>query len=596
MIEMNGNLQGPDYAMIAGYFILMLGIGMYFYRYMRGIKDYFSGGNNIPWWLSGVSFYMSSFSAFAFISYSALCYQYGMVGVTLLWVAVPATLFSTLFLSHKWRRARIDSPLEYLEIRYSGTLRQLFTWQGLPVKIIDDALKLVAIGTILKVVTGFDINVSMLAAGGIMLLYTFMGGLWAVAVTDFVQFVVLTAAIIILFPLAFHRAGGFMTVMNEMPEGFLNLTTREYNWGYVAYLIAMYSLAWSSINWSLIQRYYCVPRERDAVKVGLTVIVLYIIGPPLMFLPAMAAARILPPLEDAGDVYPSLCVALLPVGMLGLVVAAMFAATMSMLSSDYNVSANVLTNDVYRRLLRPGASEKELVLVGRIATLLVGILAMAAALAMARGKGEDLFDKMVSLFSVATAPVAIPMILGLLSKHVTARSAFWGFISGTVVGVALFALSQFVTEPYWIYQFGWLPKTSELVLFAYKIKIDMAIFISAASVTLLVMIFKTLQQPMRLTEKENVYSFFDKLTIPVGLMPEDRRQAASVTPVSPFRIVGISLAAIGLMMACILPWSGDWLTKGLNAGIAMILIIVGLFMAWPRSSGIQREDDAATLQ
>ena len=437
---MKGSLQGPDYAMIAGYFILMLCIGIYFYRYMRGIKDYFSGGNNIPWWLSGVSFYMSSFSAFAFISYSALCYQYGMVGVTLLWVAVPATLFSTLFLSHKWRRARIDSPLEYLEIRYSGTLRQLFTWQGIPVKIIDDALKLVAIGTILKVVTGFDINVSMLAAGGIMLLYTFMGGLWAVAVTDFVQFVVLTAAIIILFPLAFHRAGGFMTVMNEMPEGFLNLTTREYDWGYVAFLIVMYSLAWSSINWSLIQRYYCVPRERDAVKVGLTVIALYIIGPPLMFLPAMAAARILPPLEDAGDVYPSLCAALLPVGMLGLVVAAMFAATMSMLSSDYNVSANVLTNDVYRRLLRPGASEKELVLVGRIATLLVGILAMAAALAMARGKGEDLFDKMVSLFSVATAPVAIPMILGLLSKHVTARSAFWGFISGTIVGVALFAL------------------------------------------------------------------------------------------------------------------------------------------------------------
>ena len=596
MMDSHGSLQGPDYAMIAGYFILMLGIGMYFYRHMRGIKDYFSGGNNIPWWLSGVSFYMSSFSAFAFISYSSLCYRFGWVGITLLWVAIPATLFSTLLLARKWRRARIDSPLEYLEIRYSGVLRQLFTWQGVPVKIIDDALKLVAIGTILKVVTGFDMTVSMLSAGGIMLLYTFMGGLWAVAVTDFIQFIVLTIAIIIMFPLAFHRAGGITAVFNEAPEGFLNLTTAEYGWGYVVFLVVMYSLAWSSINWSLIQRYYCVPREKDAIKVGLTVIVLYIIGPPLMFLPAMAATRILPPLVDAGDVYPRLCAALLPAGMLGLVVAAMFAATMSMLSSDYNVSANVLTNDVYRRLLRPTASDRELVLVGRIATLLVGILAMAAALFMAQGKGEDLFNKMVSLFSVATAPVAIPMILGLLSKHFTARSALWGFLAGSAVGVALFAFTQLAIAPYEFYRFQWIPTSSEFAVFDFKIKIDdMTIFISTATVTLLVMILKTMQQPMRLTEKENVYSFFDKLTIPIGMLPEDRQQAASVTPISPFRIVGISLAVIGLMMIAILPWLGDWFTAGLNGGIALLLLIVGLAMAWPRRSKHISQEDAAVL-
>ena len=596
MMDSHGSLQGPDYAMIAGYFILMLGIGMYFYRYMRGIKDYFSGGNNIPWWLSGVSFYMSSFSAFAFISYSSLCYRFGWVGITLLWVAIPATLFSTLLLARKWRRARIDSPLEYLEIRYSGALRQLFTWQGVPVKIIDDALKLVAIGTILKVVTGFDMTVSMLSAGGIMLLYTFMGGLWAVAVTDFIQFIVLTVAIVIMFPLAFYRAGGITTVFNEAPEGFLNLTTAEYGWGYVVFLVVMYSLAWSSINWSLIQRYYCVPRERDAIKVGLTVIVLYIIGPPLMFLPAMAATRILPPLVDAGDVYPRLCAALLPAGMLGLVVAAMFAATMSMLSSDYNVSANVLTNDVYRRLLRPTASDRELVLVGRITTLLVGILAMAVALVIARGKGEDLFNKMVSLFSVATAPVAIPMILGLLSKHFTARSALWGFLAGSAAGVTLFAFTQLITSPYEFYRFQWIPTSSEFAVFDFKLKIDdMTIFICTATVTLLVMILKTMQRPMRLTEKENVYSFFDKLTIPIGMLPEDRQQAASVTPISPFRIVGISLAAIGVMMIAILPWLGDWFTVGLNGGIALLLLVVGLLMAWPRRSKHIPEEDAAAL-
>ena len=591
MMETHGSLQGPDYAMIAGYFVLMLGIGAYFYRYMRGIKDYFSGGNNIPWWLSGVSFYMSSFSVAAFIIYPSLCYRHGWVGVTLLWVAVPATLFSTLFLAQKWRRARIDSPVEYLEQRYSPILRQLFTWQGVPVKIIDDGIKLLAIGKFISVGLGFDMTWSMVCAGGIMLIYTFMGGLWAVAVTDFVQFIVLTAAIIIMFPLAFHRAGGFMAVYNETPDSFFRLTTPEYGWGYVLFLVVMYSLAWSSINWPLIQRYYCVPRERDAIKVGLTVIALYIIGPPIMFLPAIAAARIMPGLADAGDVYPLLCNTLLPAGMLGLVVAAMFAATMSMLSSDYNVCANVLTNDVYRRLFRPGASERELVLVGRVTTLLVGGLALAAALSMARGQGEGLFRIMVTLFSVATAPVAIPMILGLLSKKVTARAALWGFLSGLAVGLGLFFLSQY-KEPLVFYRFEWLPKSSEVVLFNFKIKLEMILFVSTAAVTLLVMILKTAQRSMQLTEKEEVYAFFDKLTIPIGMLPSDRQEAAAVTPVSPFRIVGISLGAIGVMMLAILPWAGDWLTVGLNGSIAGLLVAVGAIMAWPRKSASEIESDA----
>ncbi len=579
MTETHGALQWPDYAMIAAYFVLMLGIGAYFYRYMRGIKDYFSGGNNIPWWLSGVSFYMSSFSVAAFIFYPALCYRHGWVGVTLLWVAVPATLFSVLLLAQKWRRARIDSPVEYLEARYSGLLRQLFTWQGVPVRIIDDGIKLLAIGTFISVGLGFDMTLSMVCAGVIMLLYTFMGGLWAVAVTDFVQFIVLTAAIVIMFPLSFHRAGGFMTVINEAPEGFFNLTTPEYNWGYVAFLIVMYSLAWSSINWPLIQRYYCVPREKDAVKVGITVIVLYIVGPPIMFLPAIAATRILPGLEDAGDVYPLLCNTLLPAGMLGLVVAAMFAATMSMLSSDYNVCANVLTNDVYRRLIRPDASDRELVLVGRLATLLVGSLALITALTMARGRGEDLFRVMVTLFGVATAPVAIPMILGLLSKRFTAASALWGFLGGLGVGLGLFFLSRY-SQPIAAFGFQWRPDVNELVLLGQAVKLEMALFISASVVTLLIMLGITLGKPMGPRETDNVAAFFHKLTIPIGMLEADREAAARVSTISPFRIVGVSLLAIALMMCAILPWAGDWLTAGLNALVAALLLALGAAMVW----------------
>ncbi|NLN93683.1 MAG: sodium/solute symporter [Candidatus Hydrogenedens sp.] len=575
-----GTLQVPDYFMIIGYFVLMLIIGLYFYRSMRNVKEYFSGGNSIPWWMSGISFYMSSFSVAAFIFYPSLCYRYGFVGITLLWVAIPATLFGVLFLAVKWRRARIASPVEYLEQRYSPLLRQIFAWQGVPVKVIDDGIKLFAIGTFMSVSLNMDVNQSIIVGGAIMLIYTFMGGLWAVNVTDFIQFIILTAAIIILLPLSFIRAGGWGAVTENMPDSFFKLTTSEYGWGYVIFLVVMYSLSWSSNNWALIQRYYSVPKEKDAIKVGLMVIVLYILGPPLMFLPAMLATQIFPELADAGTVYPMLCKTLLPAGMLGLVVAAMFAATMSTLSGDYNVCASVLTHDIYQRLWRPDASEKELVNVGRIATLLVGIIALATAIFMARGKGEDLFRIMVTLFGLATAPVAIPMILGLLTHKLSARGALIGFLAGLSTGLALFVLSR-TLGPVARGPIAWLPESNELLLWGYKAKLEMVLFLASGFITLLVMLVDWWLITMSESEAERIEVFFKRLSIPIGEMPGEEDLDQRVAGVSPFGIVGISLFFTGLLMACVLPWAGLLVTALLNGTIALILIFVGAFLAWP---------------
>ena len=562
MLPAQGHVQGPDYAILVGYFVLMLAIGLYFYRFMHGMKDYFSGGNNIPWWLSGVSFYMSSFSVAAFIFYPALCYQYGWVGVTLLWVAVPATLFSVLLFAKRWRRARIDSPVEYLETRYSPAVRQVFAWQGIPVKVIDDGIKLVAIGTFISVGLGLGMKESMLGAGLIMLAYTFMGGLWAVAVTDFIQFIVLTAALLVVLPLSLREAGGINAFINNAPEGFFRLTCPEYSWIYVGLLAVLYCLAWSSINWPLIQRYYCVPKEKDALKVGWLVVVLYIIGPPLMFLPAMAATQFIGNIADAGNVYPLLCVLLLPPGMLGLVIAAMFAATMSMLSSDYNVCASVLTNDIYRRLVRPEASQKELVRVGRLMTLLIGIIALGAAFLMSRGTGEDLFRTMVTLFSIATAPVAIPMLLGLLSRRVTNVSALVGFVCGIVVGLGLFF---------------WCPDEMEFLGEVWKKEI--VLFMSTALVTLITMLVVNVFLPMGTGERDRVESFHKRLATPIGQLDQDQPAVAGDI-LSPFRVVGISILAIGLMLLGVLPWVTGSLAFFLNLFVGGVLIIAGGLMTW----------------
>lgn len=576
-------MAGPDWFMVAGYFVIMLGIGVWFYSRMKGVKDYFSGGNQIPWWLSGVSFYMSSFSVAAFVFYPSLCYRHGWVGVTLLWVAVPATLFGVLFFAARWRRARVDSPVEYLETRYSPLLRQLFAWQGIPVRMIDDGIKLVATGTFISVCVGVGKAESILAAGVLILLYTFMGGLWAVAVTDFIQFVVLTAAVLIILPMSVVRAGGMNAILESVPDGFFRLTAPEFGWGYIIPLVALYALAWSSINWSLIQRYYCVPKERDAVKVGALVMALYVVGPPMMFFPAIAARGFLPPLEDASQVYPLLCTHLLPPGMLGLAVAAMFAATMSTLSSDYNVCAGVLTTDVYKRLFRPGADQKELVAVGRAATALVGVVALGAALLIARGSGEGLFRTMVTLFGVATAPVAVPMLLGLVSKRYTNASAVAGFVLGLATGLGLYAVSKM--PAFQMAGFSWNPETEDVVFGPLALKMEIVMFLATALVTWAVMEGLSALSPAGQAAAARADAFLARLRAPIGALPEDAQGGGAAA--SPFRIVGAALMPVGLLLLAVTPWTGGGLILLLDVMIGALLSGVGaalLFAPRPKTT------------
>lgn len=571
-------LHIADHIVLVGYFVLMIAIGLYFYRFMKGIKDYFSGGNNIPWWLSGISFYMSSFSAFAFVSYSALAFKYGWVAVTLFWVTVPATIFSVTLFAKRWRRARIDSPVEYLETRYSAAFRQLVAWQGLPVKLIDDSLKLVAIGAFVSVTMGMPIIESMFWSGIIILLYTFMGGLWAVAVTDFVQFVVLAIAVLILLPLSINRIGGIEHIDKIAPAGLGDFFTAEYNWLYVVLTTLLYCVAWSSINWPLVQRYYCVADEKEALKTGWFVTFLNVIGPPLMFLPAMAASHYLGDVPGK-EVYPRLCIELLPPGVLGLVVAAMFAATMSTLSGDYNVCAGVLTTDVYRRLLRPSASGRELVAIGRVMTLLTGGIAMGIAFTIATITGEDLFKYMITLFGVVTAPVGVPMLLGLISRRVTNRGVLAGWLCGILIGLALFLFCPATID---IRIFG----KEGPALASQILEKEVLIFASTLITTLFVTLAVSLTWPMEENERQRADAFSDRLKAPVGSLPEDHLGEIGSTAFSPFGIVGACVFCIGLMLTGVIPWIGFDLAGFLTVGFGVLMLVIGavmFFASRPRS-------------
>jgi Na+/proline symporter len=340
----------------------------------------------------------------------------------------------------------------------------------------------------------------------------------------------------------------------------------------------MLTFAYSSVNWSLIQRYYCVPKERDAYKVGWLVVVLVLVTMPAILLPAMAGRIHLPGISDAdsAQIYPMLCLKLLPVGMIGLVIAAMFSATMSMLSSDYNVCASVLTNDVYRRIVRPDASAKELVLVGRVMTVAVGIIPIGIALWMGRVSGENLFRNMLKLFSVATAPVAIPMMLGLFFKRLNNKGTLCGFAGGVGVGLTVFFLCP-----------------DRMEFWGGALKIENVLLIVTTAVTLSVSVIVSLMFPAKKAERERSELFLAKLDIPIGQMPEDDagQQHKGAAAVSPFRVVGICILFIALMIIGIMPFVDNRFAFYLELIFVVSFLLIGGLMIFAGRKGRTAEHD-----
>lgn len=568
----HAQLQTPDYIVLVGYFAVLVAIGLYFRRFMHQADDYFTADKQVPWWLAGMSYYMTTFSAFAFVAYGELAYLYGWVAVTLGWVSVPACLVAARWSAKRWRRARVSTPVEFLEERYSPFFRQLFAWSGFPLRIIDDGLKLYALGVFVSVAAGTDIIWSIVVSAVVLLAYTFFGGLWAVAVTDFVQGIVLYLALLIIFPLAVIKGGGWSHLVNNPPNaGYFHLANPPYGWAYVLGFFLLILLNYNA-GWALVQRFYSVKNDREARKVGLMAAALNVIGPPLFYLPVMLARPLIPVMENTRYAYVAMTVALLPVGMMGIVLTAMLSATMSTLSGEYNVLASVATRDIYGRIFRPQATEEHLLKAGRVFTMLIGAVILGVGVLVAMNPDTPLFSIMVTVFGVAVAPMMLPLLGGLLFPRLTRGGAMVGFVVGILTGFATLGVQQFYLptraglDPDWIkFQFG-----------AY------AIFINIGATVLAMLLWSLLVKPEQ-DEERRIAAFFARMNEP--LEAEAPREADGRRAPSPFFITGLGVLAIGAMLLLVSVFSESVTGRWIDIAAGAVLVVVGALLYRTKETG-----------
>lgn len=428
-----------DYITIILFSIGVLITGVSFSKTGKDMKSFFSGGGNVPWGMSGLSLFMGFFSAGTFVVWGSIAYSYGMVSIIIqLTMAVAGYAVGT-WIAPRWHRTHSLTAAEYITGRLGVKTQKTYTYIFLAVSVFTTGSFLYPVAKIVEVTTGIPLTTAIFALGAFSMVYVALGGLRGVVVTDVLQFVILFAAVVIAVPLAFDKIGGVGTFFEKVPEGFFELFEGEYTPGFVI-AFAIYNMFFLGGNWAYVQRYTSVKTERDSRKTGWLFGVLYTISPILWMLIPMIY-RVYNPslsgLENEGA-YLLMCKEAMPDGLLGLMLGGMIFATASSLNATLNISAGVVTNDIFKRM-RPDSSEKTLMNVARISTWGFGIMAIIIAL-LIRSMG-GIVNVVISVAALTGVPVYLPVIWSLFSKRQTART----ILSATFISLTINLIFKFVT-------------------------------------------------------------------------------------------------------------------------------------------------------
>lgn len=559
VVEGIKHLQTLDFVVLAGYLAAIVLIGSYMAKYVRHAKDYFVAGGSIPWWFAAISLWMSSFSALAFVTYSEIGYKYGLTALTLYWVTVPCMIIGAYLFVGRWRRARMVSPIGFIEARFSPSLRQWFVWTGFPLRFIDNSIKIYATAIFLvAAIPLLNMTSSVWITGLVIIAFSFLGGQWSVLVTDFVQFIIKVLVAFVVFFVALREVGGSGSFFAQMPADFKMVLHPPFD---LYYYLTWIAVTFFSMNagWSMIQKYNCVRSESDARKVVVGVALWNLVLPIILFAPAMFARVVMPDIPNARFSYAYISLKTLPVGMMGLMIAGLLSATLATLSNEYTMLSSVFTNDFYARKVRRDASQTHLIAVGRTSAIFIGLFTTLLAVFLQSVQGMNLFDIMTKAFGAFAPAIMAPLLAGILIRRINARGALWGIVGGFISGSVLLTLNiillgvyrdQFLTDPtlkYWLNQ-GW---TSTAII--------INISVTVAGLWLGSVIGKTSDE-----ERARTDEFFRQLERPFVLEAGERQK----TPFPAIGVLvffmGIGMTAVSLAVKYLYPNPG-WFTINMTA-------------------------------
>jgi solute:Na+ symporter, SSS family len=434
-----------DYVVLALYFLIIFAIGWYFARKERTSTEYFLAGRDVAWWAIGASLFSSNIGSEHFIGLAGTGAASGLAVGHFEWLAAIIVLILGWVFVPFYLRSNVYTMPEFLERRYNSACRTYLASISLIAYIFTKIAVAVFAGAIvLKAVLGWDMVTSSLALVVATGIYTVAGGLAAVIYTEVIQTVILVLGALALMFIGLNEVGGWDGLQAKVPADFFHMmkpmTDKDFPWTGIFFGAPLLGIWYWCTDQVIVQRVLSAKDIANA-KAGTVVAGFLKILPVFMLIVPGMIARALYPQEmevDSNAAFPTLVVRLMPVGLQGVMVAAMLAALMSSLSAVFNSSSTIFTMDFYKKL-KPNASERQLVNVGRVATVLMVILSLAWIPFMSRISSQ-LYVYLQSVQAYVSPPIAVVFLLGITWKRINGQGALVSLLTGFVLGALRFIL------------------------------------------------------------------------------------------------------------------------------------------------------------
>ena len=474
-----------DIAILVSYFLFMAWIGFHFAKKNNNTEEYFLGGRSFAGWVIGLSLVGTSISSVTFLAYPADAFKVSWIRYIPNFALPIGALVSAYVFLPFFRRNKVTSAYEYLEERFSISVRLYAAACFIIAQMVRVCLILYLVSLLIHEMTGFNITMSIIIAGVLVSVYTIVGGIDAVIWTDVIQTIILLLGGIIVLAIIIHLLpGGFSQIISEATAAgkfsFNELTDGKLepiSWGFsltkkTALMIFMLGLfAWLteySSNQCTVQR-YCASRSTKDARQAMLVCVLsslpiwafyMFLGTSLFVFfkvfPSTEAAQMLDGTRKAEQILPFFIMNHMPLGVRGIVIAAALAAAMSSLDSSINSISTVTIVDIYKRIINKNAADKQYLKMAKLTGIVVSVLMITGSIALAKSDTKTLQDTGTILCSIVGGGLFGIFALGFFTKVGDAFSIWVGIVSTVIFTTwTLLAqhghLPQAITVPFDLY-------------------------------------------------------------------------------------------------------------------------------------------------
>lgn len=514
-----------DYAVIAFYFLFMLLMGGLASRFVRNSSDYFRGGGQMMWWLVGAGAFMTQFSAWTFTGAASKAYSEGWPILVIFFANALGFFANAAYFAPRARQMRVVTAIEAVRQRFSKGNEHVFTWLQIPLGTLYAGIWLNGLCVFLSAAFGLNLEHTILLTGVVVVAMTLLGGSWAAIAGDFIQMLILMPVTVVAAFLALREVGGPQAFAERLPAGHLDVGAALDSPLMLAWVLAIFVKQFISTNNMLEgSRYLCVKDGVHARRAALLAGLLFMVGPIIWFIPPMAASILYP---DLGAMFPALknpsegaflaiSVSTMPAGMIGLLLCGILAATMSSMDSGLNKNAGFFVKNFYHTVVRPEATEKELLTAGKITTAVLGLLVVLAGINFSRMEDIGLFDLMLRFGTLIAVPYTIPLVLCVFIK----RTPSWSGWSTVLVCLAASLLTTRFLDALWLESALQLAKPLTRIEAGYW-TIAAGLFVNVLVGVLWFTGTMAFWQRTPAPERERIEAFYDRMLVPVDFAREE---------------------------------------------------------------------------